>query len=132
MSHAVVLFDGVCNLCNASVRFVIRHDPEGHFRFSPLQSEFAQKKLEQLGLQPGYEESMLLIAHERMSRKSTAVLKIAKKLNGIWPAFYVLMAIPAPVRDFVYDIIARHRYGLFGRKEKCMIPTPDLQSRFIN
>ena len=116
---AVVLFDGVCNLCHASVLFVIDRDPRAHFAFAALQGEEAE-----LG-------SVLLVEGGRVYARSTAALRIARRLRGAWPLLSVLVVVPRPIRDAVYDWIARNRYRWFGRQEACRIPTPELRSRFV-
>lgn len=129
--HAVVLFDGVCNLCNTSVNFVIDRDPEGYFRFASLQSDEAGTLLEQCTEAPGALESIVLIEDGSCYSRSTAALRIARHLTGAWPLLYTFIAVPRPVRDFVYDWIARHRYEWFGKRDSCRVPTPELQSRFL-
>jgi len=131
MSEQVILFDGVCKLCNASVNFIIRHDPKAYFRFAPLQSEFAQKILVSNDISTENFESLVLVENDQVFLKSTATLKIARKLNGLWPVFYVLIFLPIPIRDFFYNLIAKHRYRIFGRKNTCMIPGKDMMKRFI-
>jgi len=131
MSEQVVLFDGVCKLCNASVKFIIRHDPKAHFQFATLQSEFARRILISDGISSENLESLILIENGIVFKKSDAALKIARKLNGLWPVFYVLIIIPKPIRDFFYNLVARYRYRIFGRKNTCMIPGKDMMKRFI-
>ena len=126
----IILFDGVCNLCNGSVLFIIRRDPKSKFRFAALQSDFGMAKLRHYGIPPGMLNSIILIQHGKAHQKSNAALEIAKNLSGLWPAMYVFKIIPRVVRDWVYDLIARNRYKLFGRRDECMIPTPELKARF--
>ncbi|MGZ5282470.1 MAG: thiol-disulfide oxidoreductase DCC family protein [Bacteroidia bacterium] len=130
-SNPVLLFDGVCNLCNGAVQFVIKRDKKAIFRFAALQSETGQKILAQNHLPQSEFETFILIADHKIYTKSTAALEVAKMLGGIWKLFYFLIIIPKPVRDFIYTLIAKNRYKLFGRKEACMIPTPELKSRFL-
>ena len=126
----MLLFDGVCTLCSGSVRFVIERDPGGRFQFAPLQSEAARRLLEKSPqLLP---DSLVLVEDGRPFTRSTAVLRIARGLRFPWPLAYVFVAVPRPLRDWVYDILASHRYRWFGRRDVCMVPTPELRSRFLN
>ena len=127
--QSVLLFDGVCTLCNGSVRFVIERDSGGRFQFAPLQSEAARRLLEKAP-QP-LPDSLVLVEDGRLFTRSTAVLRIARGLRFPWPLAYVFVAVPRPLRDWVYDILASHRYRWFGRRDVCMEPTPDLLSRFL-
>jgi predicted DCC family thiol-disulfide oxidoreductase YuxK len=123
----IILFDGICNLCNRSVRFIMRHDRSATFKFASLQSEVGQKLLNQ---HPhlAHENSVILIADNRVFSQSTAALKIARQLDGGWKLLYAFILIPAPIRDFIYNIIARNRYRWFGKRDVCSLPTQD-QSR---
>jgi predicted DCC family thiol-disulfide oxidoreductase YuxK len=133
MGRPVVLFDGVCNLCNASVLFVIDRDPRGRFAFAPLQGDEAGALLRQRGYDtdPENPASILLVEGDRVYDRSTAALRIARRLSGLWPALSLLMAIPRPLRDAAYDWAARRRYRWFGRLDACRLPTPELRSRFL-
>lgn len=131
MDGSIVVFDGICNLCNASVSFIIRRDPKALFRFSPLQSDFSQTYLSDRGLNLSGRDTLVLIEGEEVYTESTAALKIAGKLKGFWPAFYLLILVPRPIRDFFYRIIARNRYSWFGRRDHCMVPDPSISDRFI-
>ena len=130
-----ILFDGVCNLCNGFVQFVIRHDPSGHFRFAALQSEAAQALLAELGLDPAAlprePESVLLVSGGQLYSHSTAVLRIARRLGGIWQLAGLGWLLPERWRDGLYRFVARNRYRWFGRQESCMLPTPALKARFL-
>jgi predicted DCC family thiol-disulfide oxidoreductase YuxK len=126
---AVILFDGVCNFCNSSINFVIRNDKKAQFQFAPLQSEAAQKLAGNRILSTP--DTVILIENDIIYEKSTAALRIAKKLDGLWPVLYGLILIPKFFRDPIYDLIARNRYKLFGKKESCMIPSPEIKSRFL-
>ncbi|MCC6808738.1 MAG: thiol-disulfide oxidoreductase DCC family protein [Deltaproteobacteria bacterium] len=125
---AIVLFDGVCNLCNASVNFIIDRDRDGYFRFAALQSETAKALGETFSGDP---ESVVLIEGGKRYAHSTAALRIARKLRGAWPLFYAFIVVPRPLRDVVYRFIARHRYRWFGRKDACRLPSPELKARFL-
>ena len=130
--HAVVLFDGVCNLCNASINFVIDHDPEGYFKFASLQSDEADDLLQRCPQEAGALESIVLIEDGNCYDRSTAALRIARRLTGAWTLLYGFLAVPRPIRDLVYDWIARNRYHWFGKRDSCRVPTPELQDRFIS
>ncbi|RYY15656.1 MAG: thiol-disulfide oxidoreductase DCC family protein [Cytophagaceae bacterium] len=133
---AIILFDGVCNLCHGFVQFVIRHDPEGHFRFAALQSTAGQALLAAHG-QPlsaaalADPQSVVLVAGGRVYTHSAAVLRIAGRLGGIWRLAAVGWLLPGAWRDGLYRYIARHRYRWFGRQESCMLPMPELRGRFL-
>lgn len=131
MSSPIVLFDGVCNLCNASVNFIIRNDPKVYFRFSSLQSEFGQNINVAKGQTGKVFDSLILVDGHCVYFKSSAVLRIVKKLRGIWPVFFVFVLIPKPIRDFFYDLIAKYRYRIFGLKETRMVPPKSLKNRFL-
>jgi predicted DCC family thiol-disulfide oxidoreductase YuxK len=130
-NHGVLLFDGVCNLCNGFVNFVIDNDPEGYFKLAALQSDEARPYLEQFGLDPEALDSVVLIENGQAYRKSTAALRVALHLPKPWPLAAVFMAIPRPLRDVVYDLIATNRYDWFGERNSCRMPTPELQQRFL-
>lgn len=126
----MLLFDGVCTLCNGFVRFVIERDPAGRFQFAPLQSDAARRLL---GAAPQpLPDSLVLVEDGRLFTRSTAALRVARGLRFAWPLAYLLVAVPRPMRDWVYDVVARNRYRWFGRRDVCMVPTPELQSRFLN
>jgi predicted DCC family thiol-disulfide oxidoreductase YuxK len=127
----IVLFDGVCNLCNSLVRFIIKRDRTGKFKFASLQSEIGQQWLKRFGLAKNEFESFVLIQDDKYYLKSAAALKVLKELGGIWKLFYVFILIPRPVRDFIYNLIAKSRYKIFGKRDVCMIPTPELKERFL-
>jgi predicted DCC family thiol-disulfide oxidoreductase YuxK len=132
----VVLFDGVCNFCHASVNFIIERDRKGYFRFAPLQSDTGRELASQYGLAARNADavsidSLILIEGGKAYTYSTGALRIARHLDGLWPALYVFILVPRPVRDFLYRSFARYRYRLFGRKDECMIPTPEVRMRFL-
>ncbi len=133
LAHPVILFDGVCNLCNASVDFVVRHDPHARYRLAPLQSRLARELLAEYRRDGDVPESVVLVEPGgRISFGSTAALRIARGLGFPLSLLYPLIIVPRPVRDFVYDWIARNRYRWFGRRETCRIPTPEERSRFLD
>lgn len=129
--HPIILFDGVCNLCSGIVLFTIRKDPQGIFKYAPLQSEVGQSLLKQFNLPMDDYHSFILIEGNRYYRKSTAALRVARRINGLWSILYASIVVPRLIRDFIYDIVVKNRYRWFGKKEECLIPTPDIKSRFL-
>ena len=132
LSVATVLFDGVCNLCNGFVQFVIMRDPDARFRFAALQSDAAASLLRDAGVTPPLPDSLILVEDGRVYFRSAAALRVARRLRFPWPIAYALVVVPRVIRDRVYDVIAAHRYRWFGRRESCMVPTPDLKKRFLS
>lgn len=128
---AIVLFDGVCNFCNASVNFVIARDKAGYFKFAPLQSEIGEELSTRHGIDKIETDSVIVIENERVYTHSSAALRIARHLDGIWSWTYVFVIVPKPIRDLLYRLFARNRYRLFGRQDACMMPTPDVRARFM-
>ncbi len=127
----VILFDGVCNLCNAAVIFFIERDKKNVFRFASLQSAFGQSVLQKFHLSANTFNSFILFKNGKVYTKSTAALLVAKELSGGWPLLYAFIIVPRFIRDAVYNLIARNRYKWFGKKKECWIPSPALQSKFI-
>ena len=127
----ILLFDGVCNLCNSLVQFVIKRDTKGIFKFAPLQSDIGQALLKKLDLPTDDLSSFILIHDDKYFLKSSAGLHVLKVLGGFWKMCYVFIIFPPPWRDFIYDIIAKTRYRIFGKRNACMIPTPDIAQRFL-
>lgn len=128
----LILFDGVCNLCDATVRFIAANDPRGRFRFAPLQSAAAVRLLARHGRSPGLPGSIITIDADGVHERSTAALRIASGLRAPWCWLGALTAIPARLRDPVYDLVARNRYRWFGRREVCRLPSPNLAGRFLS
>jgi len=134
----IILFDGVCNMCNGAVRFIIKRDRRERFRFAALQSEAGQRLLAAAGVDGVGIDSVVLIEQEaaaprtRAFVQSTAALRIACGLDGTWPLWYAFIVVPRPLRDLVYRFIARNRYRWFGKRDACMLPTPELRRRFID
>jgi predicted DCC family thiol-disulfide oxidoreductase YuxK len=128
----VILFDGVCNLCNGFVQFVIARDPRGSFQFGALQSPAAQRILERHDSREARPDSIVLVMDGQVYTRSGAVLRIARGLRFPWPLAYALIAVPRPLRDAIYALVARHRYRWFGQRDRCMVPTAALRSRFID
>lgn len=127
--HPIILFDGICNLCNGWVNFVIDRDRSRNFRFAALQSEVGGRLCENRA--HDIPDSIVLIENDVVHVKSDAVLRIARQLDGAWPLLALFRLVPRSVRDLVYDFVARHRYRWFGKRDTCRVPTPDLQSRFL-
>lgn len=139
---AVVLFDGVCNFCDASVSFVIEHDRDGYFKFAPLQSETGKALAAEHGLTPATAtpepddkrvaiDSLILIENGRAYTHSTGALRIARRLGAPWSWLHFFVVVPAPMRDFAYRLFAKYRYKMFGRKDECMLPSPEVKARFL-
>lgn len=128
----IILFDGVCNLCNGAIQFVIKRDKKDVFRYAPLQSEIGLTLVNERKIDTSNVDSIILIeAGVAYFVKSDAALEIAKNLNGLWPLMTIFKWVPATFRNWLYDIIAKNRYRWFGRKDQCMIPTPELQAKFL-
>lgn len=129
--HPIVLFDGVCNLCNAFVQFIIQRDPDAVFRFSPLQSEIGQSLLKEAGLPTSELSTVILYNKGVFYTHSDVALQVVRHLPGFWSLLYSLRIIPKSIRDVIYDWVAQNRYRWFGKQESCMMPTPELQKRFL-
>jgi predicted DCC family thiol-disulfide oxidoreductase YuxK len=128
----IVLFDGVCNFCNAGVNFILDHDRRGRIRFAALQSPAGQRLLRRFGLRANDFDTMVLVDGGRCYTRSTAALRIARLLDGWrWRALSALLLVPAFLRDHAYDVLARNRYRWFGRTDACRVPTPEVRGRFL-
>lgn len=128
----LILFDGVCNLCNASVNYVIKHDKKDVFRFAALQSEIGQHIVGEYNIDISEIDSIILFSEEqKLSYKSTAALNIAKQLGFPRNLVLVFIIVPAFIRNWVYDYIAKNRYKWYGKRENCIMPTPEIESKFI-
>ena len=128
---AIILFDGVCNLCNASVNFVLDRDVKHHFKFGALQSDEGMALLKDYSLSGDYLDSIVLLEGGVVYTNSTAALRVARKLGGAWPLMYGFIVIPEVIRNPVYNWIARNRYKWFGKQDFCRMPTPETRTRFI-
>ena len=129
----LILFDGVCNLCNSSVQFVIKKDKANRFVFAPLQSETGQFFINKFNIDTDKVDSIILIPdNDTYYSKSTAALRVAKHLGFPTSWLFPLLIFPAFMRNWVYDYIARNRYKWYGKKEACMIPTPKLKAKFLD
>jgi predicted DCC family thiol-disulfide oxidoreductase YuxK len=130
-NDAIVLFDGVCNLCTASVRFMIRRDPAERLRFATLQSATGRSLLERHHLPTDTLETFVVVAGDRCYTRSDAALEVVRRLRAPWPLLVVFKIIPRAIRDAIYSWVARHRYRWFGRTDQCMVPTGNLLERFL-
>ena len=128
---AVILFDGVCNFCDGAVNFIIARDIEKYFKFAPLQSEAGEKLLAEHGIDKTVTDSVVLIEDGKVYTYSTAALRVARRLGFPWRLFYIFIFAPKFIRDFFYKLFAKYRYTMFGKKDECMLPTPDVRSRFL-
>ncbi len=128
----IILFDGVCNLCNGAVTFIIKRDKHDRFRYAPLQSEVGKALARKYAIDTSKIDTIILIDEEGYYTKSAAALNIAWHLSGGYPLLYSLMILPAFIRDQMYDGIAQNRYRWFGKRESCMVPTPELKAKFLD
>jgi predicted DCC family thiol-disulfide oxidoreductase YuxK len=128
----IVLFDGVCNLCNAGVQLLIKHDKKNQFLFTSLQGKTGQEYLKQFNLPHDSFNSFLLVEEDKFYDRSTGVLRIMKHLGSVWQLAYVLIIVPKFIRDGIYNFIAKRRYRWFGKKEACWVPTPTLKEKFLD
>lgn len=127
----ILLIDGKCNLCHGITRFVIKRDPAAMFRFASLQSEQGQRLLRKGGLSESDLDTFVMIENGRYYKKSTAALRVCRKLGGAWSFLYVGIVVPLAIRDRVYDFIAKRRYRWFGHHESCLVPTENIRKRFM-
>lgn len=128
--NKIILFDGECNFCDHSVQFIIKRDPTGYYKFTSLQSELGQNLLKQFNV-PEDIDSFILIDNNKFYEKSSAALRVCKHLNGIWKFGYLFLIVPRPIRNYFYEIVAKNRYKWFGKKDSCMLPSPEIRSRFL-
>ncbi len=131
INSPILLFDGVCNLCNASVQWVLKHDRKGVFRFAALQSDAGKALLRRFGMPSADFDTVVMVAGDRVFTRSDAALEIVRRIGGAWSLLTVFKIVPRPLRNAVYDWVARHRYRWFGRTESCMIPRPEWANRFL-
>jgi predicted DCC family thiol-disulfide oxidoreductase YuxK len=130
-THPVLLFDGVCNLCNGAIQFIIPRDPEGTIRFAPLQSTLGTRIQEQAGLSTEDLETVVLVEDGVAYTKSDAAIRVGERLGGIYRLLSLGRLVPRGLRDRIYDFVADNRYDWFGRKDQCMIPDEDVSDRFL-
>jgi len=131
-NQPIILFDGVCNFCNGAVNFTIKRDKKKRIRFAPLQSEAGNTLLKQYDLPQEEMSSFIFIENGKAYNRSTAALRVCRYLGWLWPLCYGLIIVPKFIRDSIYNWIAKNRYKWFGKREFCMIPTPDVKARFLN
>ena len=129
--NSIILFDGECNFCDQSVLFIIKRDKQALFKFASIQSAAGQEILKNYHV-PSHIDSIVLVEKGNYYYQSSAALKICKHLKGAWKLFYVLILVPKPIRDFMYKIIAKNRYKWFGKKEACILPSPEIRKRFLS
>jgi len=127
----LVIFDGVCNLCAHSVQFILRHETDPVFRFTPVQSPYGTQRMRELGLDPEAAKTFVVIANDTAHTKSDAAIVLSRYFRAPWKWLSVVRIIPRPIRDWVYDRFAKNRYRWFGRTEECMVPTPEIRFRFV-
>lgn len=128
----VILFDGVCNFCNGFVSFIIRHDKRSRFKFAALQSGYGRKLIEYFSI-PGYSmETVLLYDNKKIFTRSEAVIRILTSLGGIWKLMGIVRIIPYFILNIVYNFISKRRYFIFGKRESCLVPSPEINSRFLD
>ena len=132
VKQQVILFDGVCNLCNRSVQFIIKRDKQKKFLFASLQGKAGQALLKKFNLQADDFNSFILIDGNKIYSRSAGALRMLKELGGGWKLFYAWMIVPRFIRDAVYNWIARNRYKWYGKRDECMVPTPELRERFLD
>ena len=130
-NHKIVLFDGVCNFCNASVNFIIARDKKYIFRFTALQSDPGEELQRKFSLDPKDLSSFILIEGDKYYKKTTAALRVAKDLGFPWNLCYVLVIIPPVIRNIAYNIIAKYRYKWFGKRDACRVPSAKEKERFL-
>ena len=130
--HSIILVHGVCNLCTGAVKFVIKRDNRNQFLFASLQSEEGKQILEEHTFRENKMNSFFLVENGKVYDRSTAALRVVRKLTGLWPLLYGFIIVPAFIRDGFYNWIAKNRYQWFGKKVECMIPTPELKAKFLN
>lgn len=130
-ANPLVIFDGVCNLCTASVRFIVRHESAPVLRFTPVQSPAGAALLRRYGFDPAAVKTFVVIEDGALYVQSDAAIRVARYLHAPWKYLGVVVIVPRPIRDGAYDLVARHRYSWFGRMDACMVPSPALQARFV-
>ncbi len=131
LTNPIILFDGLCNFCSSIVQFAILRDPKGVFKFASLQSSIGNNLLKRFGLSSDDYDTFVLIENDEYFLRSSATLRLFKRLSGLWPLLYIFIVIPRPLRDYVYSIVAKNRYSWFGKRKECFIPTPEIESRFL-
>lgn len=131
MAHPVILFDGYCDLCNSAVQFILKHDRRGVFRLAALQSDVAKAYVRQKYIGNIGTDSIVLLEDGKVYTRSTAALRIARRLSGAWVVLYAFILVPTVIRDYFYDLVAKNRYRVWGRRDSCMLPDPNDKKRFL-
>lgn len=131
MQSPIIFFDGVCNLCNNFIQLIIKNDRKEKFLFCPIQSDYSRNFLLENKFISEDTNSVILFMDGTFYTKSNAALRIAKSMNGLWPLFWIFIIIPAPIRNWVYDFIARNRIKWFGKRNECMVPSTKNKKRFL-
>lgn len=126
----IILFDGVCNFCDRSVQFIIKRDKKARYKFASIQSEIGQEIIRKYNVS-AHIDSLILVENNRYYVRSSAALRICKHLSFGWRLFYILLIIPKSIRDYIYNFFAKNRYKWFGKKESCMLPSPEIRKRFL-
>lgn len=133
MAHQrIILFDGICNLCTSAVKFVLKRDKNSVFKFASLQSDAAKRLLNDMEVSDSDSGTIVLFDNGKVYTRSTAALKVCKHLSGLWPLMTVFMIVPRFIRDWVYNLISKNRYRWFGKRDTCMIPSPEVKNKFLN
>ena len=127
----ILFFDGICNLCNNTVQFLIKRDKRDIFKFASLQSKFGQDFCKSHGISVNELTSVIYFKNKKVYQKSSAALHAFNDLGGLWKGFFILLIVPKFIRDFIYDLIAKNRYRFFGKRAECMLPTPELKAKFL-
>lgn len=130
-TYSIIFYDGVCSFCQRVVQFILPRDMEGRFRFVAIQSNLGKKVLKQHGLDPEELTTFVLLEQGKMYTRSTAGLRVLRGLGGLWPLLYAFIAVPRPLRDAVYRVIANNRYRIFGRTDSCILLKPHEKARFL-
>jgi predicted DCC family thiol-disulfide oxidoreductase YuxK len=130
-NKAQVLFDGICNFCSGSVLFIIKRDTEGYFRFAALQTESGRLIRDKYDISVEKTDTIILVENNKVYYRSTAALRIAKRLRGAWKLFYIFIIVPPFIRNFIYDLVARYRYRWFGKRDTCFMPDHSIRERFV-
>ncbi len=130
-NNHILLFDGLCNLCNGSVNFILKRDKTGKFKFASLQSEIGIELCEKYNIDPNIIDSFVLLKNDKIFIKSDAILEVLNDLSIGWRLFRIGIILPKIIRDYLYDFVAKYRYRIFGKKDECPIPTNDVQDRFL-
>jgi len=128
----IIIFDGVCNLCNGAIQFILKKDKDRQFHFAWLQSDFGKQQLSEQGLNSEFPETLILLRDQKVFQRSDAILEILRILPGIWRYIVIIRIFPKSVRDRLYNLVAKNRYRWFGRQQSCLMPTDDIRERFIS